>query len=168
VNPDILAIIESIQIFMDYLAQDGANLSPEAQQQLVEFIQNTTEFVEQYQLEQGINPPPTNPSTPTGGPVPSLDQAPFPSSNISRFKYDPESQNLIIQFLDKYPNANGPVYSYGGIPPYIFDVLRRGAVGPTTSGKNKWHAWNKNVLPSLGAAVNHLIKAGGFPYQRIR
>jgi hypothetical protein len=177
-NPDILAILESIQIFMDYLAQEGGNLSREAQDQLMSFINESIAFVEAQQAqppqpeeqppapEPGIEPP-TTPSIPTGGPVPPLEDAPNPSSNISRFRYDPQTQNLFIQFLGKYPNRNGPVYSYQGVPPNIFKLLQRGAVGPVTSGANRWHRWNRMTLPSHGAAAYHLIRTS-FPYQRIR
>jgi hypothetical protein len=99
--------------------------------------------------------------------IPQLQPGPYPSSNISRFKYDPKSKNLVIQFLGKYPNQNGPKYLYEGIPQNIFNILQRGGVAPTTSGKNAWHEWKKGVTPSLGAAAYHLIRSGGFPYRQI-
>lgn len=99
--------------------------------------------------------------------IPELSNAPFPSSNIHAFKYDPETQKLFIKFQDKYPNTNGPIYQYENIPKFIFDVFSRGAVGPKTSGANRWHRWQKGITPSLGAAAHALIKSGGYQYQRV-
>jgi hypothetical protein len=103
----------------------------------------------------------------TPEPIPEIEPAPHESSNIEGFKYDPKSGKLYVRFLGKYPNRNGSVYSYEGIPKNIFELIYRGAVGPKTSGKNRWHKWTRNVLPSHGAAIAHLIKAGGYPYKRL-
>lgn len=119
-------------------------------------------------LPEAPTPPPATPSIPTGGEVPPLEAAPFESSNINGFRYDPESGQLFVKFQGKYPAQNGPVYRYEGVPKYIFDVFNRGAVGPKTSGSNAWHTWRRGVTPSHGAAMAALIKNGGFPYQRIR
>lgn len=111
--------------------------------------------------------------SPADGLPPALNQPPqvphaeYPSSNINGFQYDPETQNLTVKFQDKYPGQNGPIYSYQGVPPYIYDVFRRGAVAPKTSGKNAWHTWKEGVTPSHGAAMYALIKQGNFPYQRV-
>lgn len=100
-------------------------------------------------------------------PTPDLPEAPFPSSNIRAFKYDPKTQRLFVKFQDKYPSTNGPVYSYDGVPPFIIDVFSRGAVAPKTSGGNRWHKWKKGITPSLGASMYSLIKNGGYAYARI-
>lgn len=99
--------------------------------------------------------------------VPNLGEAPYPSSNINAFKYDPENQQLFVKFHGKNTADSGPTYSYQGIPEFIFDVFRRGAVGPKTTGANKYHAWYKGVTPSLGASMHALIKEGGYPYQKV-
>jgi|SRR6478736_3564738 len=96
-----------------------------------------------------------------------LTPGPFPSSNINSFKYDPENQQLFVKFHGKDTADSGPTYSYQGIPEYIFDIFSRGAIGPKTTGKNKYHAWFKGVTPSLGAAMYALIKKGPYPYQRV-
>ena len=96
-----------------------------------------------------------------------LEPGPFPSSNINAFKYDPKSGRLLVKFMGSNTADSGPVYGYEGVPGFIFDVFRRGAVGPKTTGKNKYHAWFKGVTPSLGAAMSALIKQGGYPYQRL-
>lgn len=93
--------------------------------------------------------------------------APHPSSNINGFRYDPASQKLLVKFMGKDVANAGPVYSYDKVPPYIFDILRRGAIAPKTSGSNKWHTWKEGVTPSHGAAMYALIKAGGFPYRKV-
>lgn len=93
--------------------------------------------------------------------------APYPSSNIYGFNYDPESNKLLVKFMGKDVAAGGPEYSYEGVPPYIFDIFKRGAVAPKTSGSNRWHTWKRGVTPSHGAAMSALIKAGGFPYKKV-
>jgi len=110
--------------------------------------------------QSGEPPPPTEP-------VPELDQAPHESSNINAFKYDPKSQKLWVKFQGKYPAQNGPVYSYEGVPNNIYEVFRRGAVAPKTSGSNQWHTWKEGVTPSHGAAMYALIREGNYPYQRL-
>jgi len=96
-----------------------------------------------------------------------LEPGPYPSSNINSFRYDPKTQRLLVKFHGKDTADSGPIYGYKDVPPFIFDVFQRGAVGPKTSGQNKYHRWVKGVTPSLGAAMNALIKAGGYPYQRL-
>lgn len=98
--------------------------------------------------------------------IPELDNAPFPSSNINAFNYDYKNGNLFVKFQDKYPGQNGPVYKYQGVPKFLFDIFRRGAVPPKTTGRNRWHAWQEGVMPSLGAAMYHLIRTN-YPYQRV-
>lgn len=123
---------------------------------------------EQAEAAQSTEPAAPSPSVPTGGPVPPLEKAPHESSNVNALRFDPDKQQLFIKFQDKYPGQNGPVYSYQGVPPYIFDIIRRGAVAPKTSGSNAWHTWKEGVTPSHGASVNAILKAGGFQYQRIK
>ncbi len=140
------------------------------QQQKQEEAQAELEQAEQEQAQVSEELGPPSPPAPqgTGEPIPPLEPAPHPSSNINAFRYDPETQRLIVKFQDKYPKQNGPVYAYEGVPKYIFDVFSRGAIGPKTSGKNAWHRWKKNTMPSHGAAMYALIKSGAFPYSRLR
>ncbi|MEN6512261.1 MAG: KTSC domain-containing protein [Chloroherpetonaceae bacterium] len=91
----------------------------------------------------------------------------FPSSNVNGFQYDPKNQELLVQFHGPYPQAAGPVYRYAGVPQYIFNIISRGQIGPLTSGRNRYHAWHRGITPSLGAAVNALLKAGNYQYERI-
>ena len=99
--------------------------------------------------------------------IPTLDKAPFDSSVINAFKYNPKTQELFVKFQDKFPLENGPQYVYKGVPMFIFDLFRKGGVAPKTSGSNAWHTWKQGVAPSLGASLNALLKQGGYPYQRL-
>lgn len=178
------SIIDQILKGVQDAIQNGETLSDEFQGILAQELTQTTDRIAQlYQQvqqnqelqeaeqEQAIvadevsGAPPGAP--PTGGHVPPLEQAPHESSNINAFRYEPDSQKLYIKFQGKYPQQNGPVYSYEGVPGYIFDVIRRGSVAPKTSGSNAWHTWKEGITPSHGASVNALLKAGGFSYQRL-
>lgn len=97
----------------------------------------------------------------------NLQPGPFPSSNVNAFKYDPKSQQLVVKFHGKDSANSGPIYGYKGVPEYLFDIFRRGAVAPKTSGSNRYHTWHRGVTPSLGASMAALIKNGGFAYQRL-
>lgn len=100
-------------------------------------------------------------------PVPELTRGPYPSSNINSFKYDPQSKTLFVKFMGKDSADSGPVYQYEGVPRLIFQIFRKGAVPPKTSGKNQYHRWIKGVTPSLGAAMYALIRNGPYPYARL-
>lgn len=103
----------------------------------------------------------------THAPIPEVPVSEFPSSNVNGFRYNPDNDEMLIQFHGPYPQATGPIYKYSGVPKFIFDIISRGAIGPKTTGKNRYHAWFKGITPSLGASVNALLKAGGFSYQRM-
>ena len=109
----------------------------------------------------------------------SLDQSPpippeepdlnpsMPSSNISQFGYDEKNGRLLVQFLGKHPDRNGPVYAYGGVPRQIFDLFQKGAVPARTNGQNRWGKWWRGKVPSMGASMYTLIKEAGYPYERL-
>jgi hypothetical protein len=99
--------------------------------------------------------------------APEIPQSEYPSSNVNGLKYDPNTQKLYVQFHGPYPQAEGSIYSYDNVPPFLVDLLESGKIGPKTSGKNKYHQWVKGVTPSLGGALNALLKAGGFAYQKL-
>jgi hypothetical protein len=138
----------------------GEILTDEFQGILAQELEYLTSRIDELRNESPADGlPPTQP--------PEVEPSPNASSNINGFQYDPETQNLLVKFQDKYPGQNGPIYSYQGVPPYIYDVFRRGAVAPKTSGRNAWHRWKEGVTPSHGAAMYALIKQGNFPYQRV-
>lgn len=105
--------------------------------------------------------------TPSVG-EPSQDVAPAPlqSSNIYGFQYDPRTKRLLVKFQGNKGLGQGPVYQYEGVPGYIANLFRMGAVSAKTAGRNKWGAWWKFKNPSLGATHYALIR-DIFPYQRI-
>lgn len=91
----------------------------------------------------------------------------MPSSNVDGFSYDDKNNKLFVRFLGDFPNREGPIYSYDGVPPVMFELLRKGAVPARTDGKNKWGKWWKGKVPSLGASVYTLLKMGAFPYKKV-
>ena len=107
---------------------------------------------------------PIEPNKPGKSEIPG---APHESSNVNGFKYSPKTGELLVQFHGPYPQAEGSIYKYENVPPFIYDVISRGAIGPKTSGANKFHRWQKNITPSLGGSVNALLKAGKFSFSRI-
>jgi len=147
---------DALRILVELIAQRGEPLFDDLRALLVQAMEHVATRIQELRAEQV---PPT--------PIPELEPGPYPSSNINAFQFNPKTKELIVKFQDKYPGQNGPIYSYAGVPDFIFDVFRRGAVGPKTSGKNAWHRWKKGVTPSLGAAMNALIKNGGFSYRRL-
>jgi KTSC domain len=178
---DLLAYFQSL---LKYAQNNAANLNPASQKALGELIllfsqtieEQSNKMAEQGDInaiereqakvsEQVAQPPSGTP--PTGGNIPPLQPAPHESSNINAFRYNPENQQLFVKFQGKYPQQNGPVYKYEGVPDFIFNVFSRGAVGPKTSGSNGWHTWKKGVTPSHGAAMAALIKNGGYQYTRM-
>ncbi len=107
-----------------------------------------------------------------GGQIPPSNEAPdiqeaMPSSNVEGFAYDDKNRRLYVRFLGKHPQRDGAIYQYENVPSNIFDIFRKGAVPAKTDGKNKWGRWWKGKYPSMGAAMYHLIRAGGYPYQKI-
>lgn len=140
------------------IIQRGQPLSEDLRVLLVQVFEHVAERIQQLRAQEEA------PITPT---TPEVEPAPFESAQVRAFKYDPKSQDLYVKFQDKFPQTNGPVYRYSNVPKFIYDVFSRGAVGPKTTGRNAWHAWKKDVMPSLGAALNALIKAGGYQYQRL-
>lgn len=153
---------EAIQLLNSLLKQAAEiadELTPEEMEQVLAIFKDAVEILSQQgQQETGPISPTQTPELPTGE---------YPSSNVEGFKYDQKNGRLFIQFHGPYPQSKGPIYSYEGVPEFIYKVLERGAVGPKTSGRNQYHQWKKGITPSYGAAVNALIKAGGYPYKKL-
>lgn len=150
-------LVQAIQ----QVIQSGEVLSDEFQGQLAKTLGLLVDRIDQLQSQDAVEG--LQPQQPH-----ELQPGPFPSSNVNSFKYDPRNQNLFVKFHGKDSADSGPIYSYENVPPFIFDVFRRGAVAPRTSGKNKYHQWYEGVTPSLGASMNALIKSGGYAYKRLR
>lgn len=180
-------IIDVLLNAVQEVLRNGESLSEELQNQIAEEItllnseidklyqaqkqQEAQEELQEAETEQAevANElsPPVQPIPSSDEPIPPLDAAPHESSNINAFRYEPETGKLFVKFQGKYPSENGPVYSYEGVPKNIYDVFRRGAVSPKTSGSNGWHTWKEGVTPSHGAAMYALIKQGGYKYSKL-
>ncbi len=150
-------LLQALNVMMQYIEVNGANMNQATQQELAVFFQEVTEFI---LLNQEQSTPPAPVSQPELTPS-------MPSSNIDAFGYDDKTGRLMVKFLGKHPNRNGPVYSYEGVPKVIFDLFRQGAIPARTTGKNKWGSWWKGKVPSAGASLYTLIKGGGYQYQRL-
>ncbi len=137
--------------------QSGERLSDNFQGQIAQFIGSIFDRIQQLESEQG----------PPSAPTPPLEPNPIGSSNVNSFGYDEKTGRLMVKFQGDYPQQNGPVYAYEGVPKAIFELFKRGAVPARTDGKNAWGKWWKGKVPSLGASMFTLIKGGGYPYQRM-
>ena len=134
------------------VVQSGETLTDEFQGVLAQELQYLTSRIDELRA-----------ATPS---IPPLDKS-MDSSVIQAFKYDPKKGNLLVQFKGKYPNAEGSIYSYGGIPEDIFRLFQRGAVPARTEGKNRWGSWWRGKSPSMGSSMNVLLKQMGYPYQKL-
>ena len=140
--------------------QSGEILTDEFQGILAQELEYLTSRIDELRAQES----PVEGLQPTV--APEMQQS-MPSSNISRFRYDPKQQKLFVQFLGKHPNPNGPIYSYDGVPQQIFDLFQKGAVPARSDGKNKWGKWWKGKVPSMGASMYTLLKTAAYPYQRL-
>jgi hypothetical protein len=91
-----------------------------------------------------------------------IQHADLNSSNIWGAAYDPRSGKMKVRF------QGGSEYEYDGVPENIFRAFIKGNASARTKGRNEHGQWWVGKNPSLGAAMNQYIKAGGFNYRRIR
>jgi hypothetical protein len=147
-------VIDLLFSLVQDISKDIDHMSDEEFDESIKFILEAIEVIKQE--EEPILTPKEN-----------LPAADFPSSNVNGFMYNPDTEELQVQFHGPYPDAAGSIYSYKNVPKYIYDVFSRGGVGPKTSGKNSYHAWNRGVTPSLGGSLNALLKAGGFSFEKL-
>lgn len=155
-------VIELLENLMKQAAAMADEFSEEEMAQILKVFEKAVLLIQERSVTTeptGVVPIPPEPS--------NLQPTDHPSSNINAFQYDPKTGQLMVKFMGKDVADAGPTYSYDGVPPYIFDILKRGAVAPKTSGKNKWHRWKKGVTPSHGASMAALVKAGNFPYKKV-
>lgn len=129
--------------------------------QVTEHVATRIQQLRQDEQEQVEGMPPNIPPE-----DPQLNPS-MPSSNINSFGYDEDTGRLLVKFQGDYPQENGPIYAYGGVPKQIFDLFRRGAVPARTHGQNRWGRWWEGKVPSMGASLYTLIREGGYPYQRL-
>lgn len=105
-----------------------------------------------------------NQMMPQGEPpvIHGIQHADLNSSNIWGAAYDPRSGKMKVRF------QGGSEYEYDGVPENIFKAFIKGNASAKTKGKNKYGEWWVGKNPSLGAAMNQYIKAGGFNYRKIK
>lgn len=84
------------------------------------------------------------------------------SSNIWGTAYNPKTGQMKVRF------QGGSEYEYDGVPANIYRAFSKGQASAKTQGSNNYGAWWVGKNPSLGAAMNQYIKAGGFPYRKTR
>ena len=149
-------LVRYAQSIIAYLEQNGANLNLESQQALVGMLQNALHIIQQQGQQEPQMPAQQEPLTEA-----------MPSSNVEGFAYDDKNNQLLVRFLGKHPNRNGPVYAYQGVPREIFDLFQKGAVPARTDGQNRWGKWWKGKVPSMGSSMYTLIKQQGYPYQKV-
>ena len=94
--------------------------------------------------------------------VDGIPHADLNSSNVWGAAYDPQIAKLRVRF------QGGSEYEYDGVPQNIFRAFIHGNAQAKTKGKNQYGEWWVGKNPSLGAALNQYIKAGAFPYRKLR
>jgi hypothetical protein len=94
--------------------------------------------------------------------VDGIPHADLQSSNIWGANYDQSSGKMKVRF------QGGSEYEYDGVPQNIFNAFIKGNASAKTKGKNQYGEWWEGKNPSMGAAMNQYIKAGGFPYRKLR
>lgn len=94
--------------------------------------------------------------------VDGIPHADLNSSNVWGAAYDRRSGRMRVRF------QGGSEYEYAGVPENIFKAFIKGNASAKTKGKNEYGQWWVGKNPSLGASLNQYIKAGKFPYQRVR
>jgi len=149
---------EAIATVLELAGQMIDELDDQAMEALAELINAASERLTQ--MEQELEGP-------IGGPTTSDLTPAMPSSNVEGFAYDDKTGRMLVRFLGKHPDREGPIYAYSGIPKNIFDIFQKGGIPAKTNGRNKWGSWWQGKYPSIGAAMYHLIRAGGYPYQRL-
>ena len=93
--------------------------------------------------------------------VNGIQHADLNSSNIWGTAYDQKTGKMRVRF------QGGSEYEYEGVPANIYRAFSKGNASAKTKGKNKYGEWFRGKNPSLGAAMNQYIKAGGFPYRKL-
>ncbi len=94
--------------------------------------------------------------------IDGIQHADLNSSNIWGTAYDPNTGKMKVRF------QGGSEYEYDGVPQNIYRAFSKGNASAKTKGKNKYGEWWPNKNPSLGAAMNQYIKAGGFSYRKLK
>ena len=151
---------QAIATVIEIASQMIDELDEETMAALAELIQAATERLAQEEQDPTEELGPSQPERTTL-------ERPFPSSNVHSFGYDDKTGKLLVKFQGDYPDQNGPVYGYEGVPKQIFNLFQKGAIPAKTTGKNAWGSWFRGKTPSLGASLYALIKTQNYPYTRL-
>lgn len=160
---ELQSLLSELLNVVQQIMQSGEILSDALQGEIARTLELLTNKIDQLQQQQPVE----NLQQPLQPTPQDVQAAGMPSSNVEGFAYDDDSQRLLVRFLGKYPNRNGPIYAYGGVPKVVFELFQAGSVPARTDGQNKWGKWWKGKVPSLGASLFTLIKNQGYPYQRL-
>lgn len=100
---------------------------------------------------------------PSGQPptVDGIQHTDLNSSTIWGTQYDPSTKKMKVRF------QGGAEYEYDGVPTNIYRAFSQGQASAKTQGQNDYGRWWQGKNPSMGAAMNQYIKAGGFNYRRL-
>lgn len=148
-------VIDLLQQLMQQAGELADELSDEEMAEILRIFKEAIELIEQ-----------GNAQAVGAQSLPELQQS-MPSSNIHSFGYDEDTGKLLVKFQGDFPENNGSVYSYSGVPKVIFDLFQKGAIPARTDGSNKWGKWWKGKVPSIGASMYALIKSQNYPYEKI-
>ena len=134
--------------FLQYLQQYS---TPET----LALLQNPTELERVVQFLHAMMPSGRQPV------IDGIQHSDLNSSNIWGTQYDPSTGKMKVRF------QGGAEYEYDGVPTNIYRAFSQGQASATTDGQNQYGKWWRGKNPSMGAAMNQYIKAGGFPYRRL-
>lgn len=152
----------ALREILQMIAARNQPMTPQLKDALAQLVEHVGNRIQQLRAQEspaeGLQPQTQ---------VPQLQPGPYPSSNVNSFKYEPSNGTLFVKFHGKDSANSGPIYQYGNVPKFVYDVFSKGRVAPKTSGQNKYHRWIKGVTPSLGASLYALIRNGGYSYSRI-
>lgn len=165
IEQQINTIKDSIRQMVQLITQRGEPLTDELRQMIAQAMEHAATRIQQLRQQQAAQEQP-NPQIPVAS-TPEITQS-MPSSNVYGFNYDYDNGRLLVKFQGDRNAGEGPIYSYEGVPPYIFNLFKRGAAIAKTSGRNKWGSWYRGKTPSIGAAMDAFIKNGGYSYQRLQ
>jgi hypothetical protein len=162
IEQQIQELKDSLREVLMMISERGQPVNEDMRLMIVRVMEHVANRIQELRTQEQGQGAPIPPAPPTE----HLTPGPFPSSSVNAFDYNDQTGELKVKFHGKDEADAGPTYAYSGVPRFIYDIFRRGAVPPRTSGRNRWHSWTKNRMPSLGAAMYHLIRTN-YPYQRV-
>jgi hypothetical protein len=154
---ELQALLSELLQAIEIMISSGEHFPDELQGMIAQTLELLYSRIEELSTQE--------PEAPTYTPSPTTSN--MPSSNVAGMNYNPQTQDLQVQFLGKHPNRNGSVYEYPNIPKPMAELLLSGAIPARTDGSNKWGSWYRGKNPSAGASVFTLLKNRNVPFQRL-